>query len=414
MIFLTLFQESILFAWHALTANRLRTFLSLLGITIGIFAIITVFTVVDALEQNVRGSVASLGDDVIFVQKWPWEFGNSEYPWWKYMNRPSPSIDELPEIKRQSNLSEAAAFMVDLNRTLQYGSSNIENVQVTCASADYDKVKNFELADGRYFTPIESASGRAVTILGYAVWRNLFGTSNPLGKIIRAGNYRLEVVGVFAYEGTSAIGVSMDNLILVPINFARNYVDLRNERINPTIYVKARKGVSNDDLREELTGIMRSVRRISPLQDNSFALNETSMLTRSFNTLFDIIGLAGWVIGGFSIIVGGFGIANIMFVSVKERTSQIGVQKALGARSSFILMQFLVESVLLSLFGGILGLLVVFFGLMIVNYSFDLDIVLSTSNVILAVTISVLIGLISGFVPAYSASQLDPVEAMRS
>lgn len=414
MIFLTLFKESVFFAWHALTANRLRTFLSLLGITIGIFAIITVFTVVDALEQNVRGSVASLGDDVIFVQKWPWEFGDSEYPWWKYMNRPLPSIDELPEIKRQSNLSEAAAFVVDLNRTLQYGSSNIENVQVTCASADYDKVKNFELADGRYFTPMESASGRAVTILGYAVWRNLFGTTNPIGKIIRAGSNRVEVVGVFAFEGSSAIGVSMDNLILVPVNYARNFVDLNNERINPSIYVKARKGVNNEDLREELTGIMRSIRRIQPLQDNSFALNETSMLTKSFNTLFDIIALAGWVIGGFSIIVGGFGIANIMFVSVKERTSQIGVQKALGARSSFILMQFLIESVLLSLAGGLLGLLVVFTGLLLVNNSFDLDIVLNSSNVILALTISILIGLISGFVPAYSASQLDPVDAMRS
>jgi putative ABC transport system permease protein len=275
-------------------------------------------------------------------------------------------------------------------------------------------VKNFELADGRYFSPIESAAGRPVTILGYAVWRNLFGTSNPIGKIIRAGSNRLEVVGVFAYEGSSAIGVSMDNLILVPVNFARNFVDLRSERINPTIYVRAKNGINNEDLREELTGIMRSVRKLKPLQDDSFALNETSMLTKSFNSLFDIIGLAGWVIGGFSIIVGGFGIANIMFVSVKERTSQIGVQKALGARSSFILMQFLVESILLSLSGGVLGLLVVFFGLLIVNNAFDLDIVLSSSNVILALTISLLIGLISGFVPSYTASQLDPVEAMRS
>jgi putative ABC transport system permease protein len=401
------------FAWHAITANRLRTFLSLLGITIGIFAIITVFTVVDALEQNVRGSVASMGDDVIFVAKWPWEFG-SDYPWWKYMNRPTPIIDELPEIKRLSNLAESAAFVVSLNKTLQYGSSNIENVQVTCASAEYDKVKNLELADGRYFTPVESASGRAVTIIGYAVWQNLFGYVNPIGKVIRAGNTRLEVIGVFAREGSSAIGISMDNMILTPVNYARNLVDLRNERNNPTIYVKAKSGIRNDDLREELTGIMRTIRRLKPLQDDSFALNETSMLTKSFNSLFDIIGLAGWVIGGFSIIVGGFGIANIMFVSVKERTSQIGIQKALGARSSFILMQFLVESILLSLAGGILGLLVVFLGLLIANNSFDLDIVLNSSNIILALTISVLIGLISGFVPSYTASQLDPVEAMRS
>jgi putative ABC transport system permease protein len=413
MLALILFKESLVFAWHALVANKLRTFLSLLGITIGIFAIITVFTVVDALEQNVRKSVSSLGDNVIFVQKWPWEFG-SEYPWWKYMNRPVASLNELAEIQRKSNLAEAAAFVVEGQKNVSYRSNTIENIQISCVSADYDLVKSIELMEGRYFAQQELTGGRPKAIIGASVWLSLFGNISPIGKVIKVGSLKLEVIGVFAPEGSSTIGNSMDNVIVVPINYARNFLDIRNERMNPTIHVKAREGISNDDLKEELTGIMRSVRKQKPLEEDNFALNETSMLTKGFNSIFDIIGLAGWVIGGFSIIVGGFGIANIMFVSVRERTNQIGIQKSLGARNSFILAQFLVEAVMLSLAGGIIGLFFVWLTLLGANSLFDLGIAINLSNIILALTVSILIGIISGFIPSYTASQLDPVEAMRS
>ena len=180
------------------------------------------------------------------------------------------------------------------------------------------------------------------------------------------------------------------------------------------VMIRAKKGINNEALKSELTGIMRSIRKLKPLADDDFALNETSMLSKGFDPIFDIIGLAGWIIGGFSIIVGGFGIANIMFVSVKERTSLIGIQKSLGAKNYFILTQFLIESVLLSLLGGLIGLLLVFIIAFLINLFADLGIMLNQSNVILAITVSVLIGVISGFVPAYTASQLDPVEAMRS
>lgn len=413
MFFGTLIIESLRFAWHSLSANKLRTFLSLLGITIGIFSIITVFTVVDSLESNVRKSVASLGDNVIFIQKWPWEFGG-DYPWWKYLNRPVPNIEELPEVMKRSTLAETGAFVASTTKTVKYRNNNIENVELKCVSHSFDEVKSFEIIEGRYFTEQESASGKNKAIIGYAIALNLFGNVNGVGKSISVMGKKFEVIGVFEKEGSSAIGNSMDNVVLVPINYARNILDLRSERLDPTIYLKAKPGISNEALKDETTGIMRNVRKLKPMADVNFALNETSMLTKGFDSIFMVIGLAGWVIGGFSIIVGGFGIANIMFVSVKERTSLIGIQKSLGAKNIFILTQFLTESVILSLVGGIIGLLVVLGGLFAVNYMFDLGIVLTNSNIILALTISILIGVISGFIPSYTASQLDPVEAMRS
>ena len=356
MLFLGLFRESILFAINALVVNKLRTFLSLLGITIGIFAIITVFTIVDSLEQNLRKSVQSLGNDVVFVEKWPWTFGEN-YPWWKYMNRPEAEYNELDEILRKCNGAQAAAFVASTQITIKYKSSSIENVTIICASHQYDKVKNFEIAEGRYFADIESSAGRPVAIIGDVLAKTLFPNQSPLGQSIKVNGAKVGVIGVFKKEGESILGGSSDTQILVPINYARSLIDIHSENLNPQIMVRAKPGVSNDDLIDELTGLMRSIRRLKPLAEDDFALNQTSLISNQFDSLFGIIGLAGWFIGGFSILVGGFGIANIMFVSVKERTNIIGIQKSLGAKNYFILLQFLFESVFLSLIGGIIGLL---------------------------------------------------------
>ena len=413
MLFGSILKESFLFAYHALVSNKLRTILSLLGITIGIFAIISVFTVIDSLEKNIRTSVASLGENVVFIQKWPWEFGK-DYPWWKYMNRPVPAVVELPELQRRSQYAEAMTFTINANNTVKYENNSIENINITCVSHDYNKVKTFELQDGRYFTEMESTTGRNIAVIGDNVAQSLFGGKNPIGESIKIIGRKITVIGIFKKEGSSIVGKSLDDMVLIPINYARNIVDLRSERLDPMVMIRAKKGINNEALKSELTGIMRSIRKLKPLADDDFALNETSMLSKGFDPIFDIIGLAGWIIGGFSIIVGGFGIANIMFVSVKERTSLIGIQKSLGAKNYFILTQFLIESVLLSLLGGLIGLLLVFIIAFLINLFADLGIMLNQSNVILAITVSVLIGIISGFVPAYTASQLDPVEAMRS
>lgn len=413
MIFLGLFRESIFFAINALVVNKLRTFLSLLGITIGIFAIITVFTIVDSLEQNLRKSVQSLGNDVVFVEKWPWTFGEN-YPWWKYMNRPDAGYNELDEILRKCNGAQSAAFVTSTQITVKYKSSSIENVTIICASHQYDKVKNFEISTGRYFADIESSAGRPVAIIGDVLAQALFPNQSPLGHSIKVNGAKVDVIGVFKKEGESILGGSSDTQILVPINYARSLIDIRSENLNPQIMVRAKAGVSNDDLIDELTGLMRSIRRLKPMAEDDFALNQTSLISNQFDSLFGVIGIAGWIIGGFSILVGGFGIANIMFVSVKERTNIIGIQKSLGAKNYFILLQFLFESVFLSLIGGIIGLLVVYIITVLAGDSFGMEITLSRSNIILGFTISILIGVVSGFVPAYGASQMDPVEAIRA
>ncbi len=413
MIFLGLFRESILFAINALVVNKLRTFLSLLGITIGIFAIITVFTIVDSLEQNLRKSVQSLGDDVVFVQKWPWTFG-PDYPWWKYMNRPVPDYTELDDILRKCDGAESAAFVINANITVKYKSSSIENVSIICASHQYDRVKNFEIDEGRYFTEIESSAGRPVAIIGDVIAKALFPYHSPVGQMIKVNGSKVMVIGVFKKEGESILGGSSDTQVLVPIQYARSLIDIRSDNLDPEIMVRAKKGISNDDLIDELTGLMRSIRKLHPKADDNFALNQTSLISNQFDSLFNMVGIAGWIIGGFSILVGGFGIANIMFVSVKERTNIIGIQKSLGAKNYFILLQFIFESVFLSLLGGIFGLLIVYVITLTAGDTFGMEISLSRSNIILGFTISILIGLVSGFVPAYGASQLDPVEAIRA
>ena len=397
----------------ALVVNKLRTVLSLLGITIGILAIISVFTMVDSMEKQVRGSVESLGDNVIFIQKWPWTFGQG-YPWWKYWQRPVPTIKELQEVQDRCKNAEAMVFLAYLSKTVERGSSNLENVTIVCASHDWQKVKTFELIDGRYFTPFESAGGRNVALIGSEVATGLFGDVSPVGKTIKTMGRKIDVIGVLEKEGESLFGNSTDNQVIIPAVYARTLVDLRKEKFNPMIQVKAKAGISNEEMKDELRGIMRSVRKQKPLADDNFALNETSLLTNSMEGLFDIINAAGGLIGLFSVIVGGFGIANIMFVSVKERTHIIGIQKSLGAKNYFIMLQFLFEAVFLCLIGGAAGLLIVFILSLIGSQVLDLDISLSFYNVFLGLAVSAVIGLLSGIIPASIASRLDPVEAIRS
>lgn len=413
-IIFRLFKESILFAFQSLAVNKLRTFLSLLGITIGIFTIISVFTIVDSLENNLRSGVASLGDNVIYIQKWPWAVSDPNYPWWKFMKRPLPQIAELDEIQHRCNTMEASAFSASVRKTIFYLNNNIENVEIMVVSEDYNKVKKIELSSGRYISENEFKSTKNIAIVGDAIAEALFGNQNPIGKYIKVLGTRIMVIGVFKKQGESMIGANVDTQVLLSLNFARNLMDIQGEQASPTIMVKAKPGISNDQLIDELTGIMRSVRKLKPLADDDFALNQTSVISTQFNPLFDFVGIAGWIIGGFSILVGGFGIANIMFVSVKERTAIIGIQKSLGAKNYFILLQFLAESVMLSLIGGITGLFLIFISTFFASRFFDMEISLTQSNIILGLTISVLIGIISGFIPSYGASQLDPVEAIRS
>lgn len=413
MLFLRLFRESFQFALDSLLSNKLRTFLSLLGITIGIFAIISVFTMVDSIRNNIDKSISSLGNNVIFIQKWPWEF-SSEYKWWEYMSRPVTKLQELDMVRERSKLISASAFLVQTNVTMENGSLSAENVEISCVSDEYDKIKSFEIQEGRYFSDAEIHAGRKKIVIGAEVATQLFDNASPIGKEILVRGNKVEVIGVFKREGQNILDFGLDNAAMVPLNYARGLVDIRNDNLNPYIAVKAIDGVSNEILIDELTGIMRGIRRIQPREQNNFSLNETKLISNGFGQLIGVVNVAGGIIGLFSILVGGFGIANIMFVSVKERTNIIGIQKALGAKNYFILFQFLFESMLLSITGGIIGLLIIFALTFVIGATFDMDVSLSMKNISLGVLISSLIGLIAGIAPALSASRLDPVEAMRS
>ena len=411
---LNILNESFQSAIKTISVNKLRTFLSLLGVTIGIFAIISVFTVLDSMEAEVEKGLSSLGDDVIYIQKWPWapEDGK-EYTWWKYLNRPVPSFKEHIEIKRRVKKALAVTFFAVTSRTIKYKNNSAENVEIWGVSEDFDINRSIDLQKGRYFSAFEINSGKNFAIIGDEVASKLFENEEPLAKNFKIHRSKVDIIGVLTREGKSMLGGgSLDKVVIVPVKFLGTIVDLRNEMNNPMIWVKANTGVPVGELKEELRGAMRSIRRLKPSADDNFALNQTSVLTSGVDQIFKIINIAGALIALFSILVGGFGIANIMFVSVKERTHIIGIQKAMGAKKKYIMLEVLYESGLLSLIGGILGLFLIFIVTLIIGMTTDFNIQLTLNNIIKGLIISALIGFISGFAPARSAARLNPVEAI--
>lgn len=410
MVLIKLIKESFLFAFQAIVVNKVRTLLSLLGITIGIFSVISVLTIFDSMEIAIRNSISELGDNVLFIQKWPWAGGNN-YPWWKYMKRPEPKLTDLKEIQKRSQAAESSAFMFGNSRLVKYKTNSIEGATILSVSHDYDKVIPLDLAEGRYFTLAESQSGANVAIIGSEIASKLYAGLPPLGKEIKIFGSKLEVIGLMKKEGEDMFNNSPDNQVVIPVNYGRRHINI--DEVQSTILVRAKPHVTNDQLKDELVGILRSVRKLKPRAEDDFAINEISILTSELDALFGVIGVVGWIVGGFSLLVGGFGIANIMFVSVKERTSQIGIQMSMGAKKFFILFQFLFEAVFLSLFGGIFGLLIIYV-LVLLSKSFPFPLHLTFVNILIGMSVSVAIGLIAGIIPSYVASRLDPVEAMRS
>jgi len=403
-----------LFAYDALRQNKLRTMLSLLGVTIGIFTIITVRSAVDTLRNNLQESVNKLGSNSIYIQKWPWIF-DGDFPWWKYMQRPVPTLREFDQLQKRSTLAFGISYEIAFSsRTIKYKSNTIEGTYINAVMQDHDKVWNFDLSQGRYFTDIESKTGAPVAVIGFDIAQHLFPDGTAVGKQLKVMGRYVNIIGVFSKEGDDMLGNSDDKNVLIPINFAKDVIDVQSENYQPQIVVRGKDGVSDEELESELHMLMRSIRRLKPDADDNFSLNKTTMLSDQLSKVFSVLDIGGIIIGGFSVLVGGFGIANIMFVSVKERTNIIGIQKSLGAKNYFILLQFMIESVILCLVGGIIGLSFVFLGTLAIKGMFDVKVVLGASNIIRGMSISIGIGIISGIIPAYSASRLNPVEAIRS
>ena len=414
MMYLKLFRESILFAFDALRQNKLRTMLSLLGVTIGIFTIIAVRSAVDTLHNNLQQSVDKLGNNSVYIGKWPW-IGDDNTPWWKYAQRPVPKFRDLDQLRDRLTDADGISYEIAFDsRTIKYKSNTVSGGQINAVSQDHYKVWNFDLSEGRYFTDIESNNGEPVAVIGNDVAQALFPDGTGVGKQIKVMGRYVTIIGVFAKEGNDMLGNSDDKNVLIPINYAKNIIDVQSDNYQPQIVVRGKKDVSYEQLHSELEQTMRAIRRLRPDEEDNFELNSSNIISQNLNQLFDIIDVAGIIIGGFSVLVGGFGIANIMFVSVRERTNIIGIQKSLGAKNYFILLQFLIESVILCIIGGIIGLLFVYAGTRILSLATKTEIVLNASNIIRGMMISVSIGILSGIIPAYSASRMNPVEAIRS
>ena len=412
MIWLRLFKESLAFAWSAIVVNKLRTFLSLLGVMVGIFIISAVFAVVDSMEDNLMDSFEMLDDDVFFIQKWPWTFGE-DYPWWKYIQRREPSIKDCKDLESRLTLADAVSFQMKGVYELSTGDNMMPNVPLAAVSHNYHEVINLHLGIGRLFNESESASGARVAVIGNEVALRLFGTESALGKTFKVKGIRIEVIGILEKEGASIVSAGMDEFVMVPALLGPRFFDVHNSEGN-AILVKCKEGEEMAALEDEIVQQFRSVRRVRPSDVDDFSVNQIDMVTGMINAIFIQVEMGGWFIAIFAILVGCFSIANIMFVSVRERTRIIGIQKALGAKSLFILIQFLFESIALCVFGAILALLAIEFLILIVN-SIDLGIELSVSlyRVTMAMSIAVISGLLAGIAPALSAAKMPPVDAMR-
>lgn len=418
-LIIKLILESFRFAWNALMTNLFRTMLSLLGVTVGIFAIIGVFTIVDSLEKSIKESLSFLGSGVIYVNKWPFTADDSgEYNWWDFWNRPNPSNSEYKFLNENlKSKSAIAIYSRDRGSVMKYESNSFTDGTLVGGSYTYNEIFKVPIDKGRYFTENEAHNGNNVAIIGANIEKALFPDTGSLGKEIKIKGQKYFVIGVIEKEGESFMGTpSNDDNCIIPYVSFRKIFSTGTGRWNEKASIIGIKGHDVDiglvQMEFELRGLLRSRRGLRPKDLDNFALNRPEAIMKIIGGVFDVIGIAGWIIGGFSILVGGFGIANIMFVSVRERTNIIGIQKSLGAKNYFVLFQFLFESVFLSFLGGGIGLFLVFL-LSLVSLG-SLELVLTLRNVALGIGVSVSIGMIAGIVPAAMAARMDPVEAIRA
>ncbi len=398
-----------------LRANRTRSFLSLLGITIGIFCIISVFTVIDSLEKNLQENMASLGSDVIYLSRKPW-VPEGEYRWWEYLEREPMGERELNTIQRLSSV-QFATICHTASVRLGYRDEELEGPQAYGVSEHFDRVQNLDMEKGRYLSASEIASGASVAVIGKEIEEQLFPLGvDALGKSIRMKGKTLQIVGVMRKAGQNMAGFQFDNAVVYPYRLTQSLFSLKSRDWNndPIIMVKARDRVPLEDMSDEVQGQLRALRKVKPGEANNFSVNQLSQVSDRMNMMFGTINLVGSIIGGFALVVGAFGIANIMFVTVRERTRIIGIKKAIGARGRNILTEFLIEAVVLCLIGGVAGIIVVMGLGLVMTHGLDFPIGLSLKNIILGVSISAIVGILAGYIPARAASRLDPVVAIRT
>ena len=419
-------KEGVTFTFNELKGNKLRTFLSLLGVSIGIFTIIAIFTAVDALRSNVKRGFETLGSSkMLQVSSWPMgvedDEGNialdgsvgTEYKWWEYIKRPNVSLDDYKYLKHNSEKGDDFLYSVMNNATVKYNRSSSSGVWVMSVIGGLDKVINLDMESGRVFTPTELESAQPIAILGKGLAESIFGDENPVGKVIKVNGYSVTVIGVIAKQGESMVNMmETDGNCILPYNTGKNIFHFRN--MNGELYAVPKEDVSVEDFTAEIKHLMRQCRRLRVGQKNNFSINSINVLENMLGQIMGVIQKVGWIIAAFSLLIGGFGIANIMFVSVKERTKIIGIQKALGAKRYFIMTQFLTEALILAVAGALVGVLLVWIIITAAPIPAEYDVHLSFQNVIAGVLIASAIGVLSGVLPAWTAANLNPVTAMNS
>ncbi len=418
MILLKIIRESFRMATSQLLSNKLRTFLSLLGISIGIFCIIAVLSAVDSLEKNILNGFSEFGSDVVYIDKQPWtEDPGSNF--WKYLKRPVPHLKDYESVKKKSKLAKLVAYCYfTVGSTIKRGSNSLEGAIIMGSTPEYVQLQDMELQEGRFFSTYEYQSATDVVIIGNTIKEEIFGEVNAVGKNIKMLGRQFKVIGVIKEEGENFFNfLQFDDIAWMGLNTMQKFYNVGkpygNANGGQLLAVQAKDGVTLAELKDELTGIVRASRKIRPFEEENFALNEVSMLGDAIAPVISAMNIAGIFVGIFSLIVGMISVANIMFVSVKERTGLIGVKKALGARQFFILMEFLLESIFLCIVGGAMGLLFVFLLLKGISAVIPFEMWLSFTNIMIGVTVSVSVGIIAGMIPAFLASKLDPVVAMR-
>ncbi|MBN9283958.1 MULTISPECIES: ABC transporter permease [Flavobacterium] len=413
LLYLRLLKESLSFALNALRNNKLRTLLSLLGVTIGIFSIIAVLAAVDSMDRKIKNDLSGLDKNTVYLMRF--SFGPTDIPQWKREQFPDVTYEEFDYLKRSLKEMDKISFnLFTRAENIKYESNTVSGISINPCTNEFVDIEKLKFAKGRFFTESESNSGTPVIIIGSEVAAGLFNGIDPLGKKIRLYGQRFTVIGVLDKEGASTFGKSKDISAFLPVNFLRRLYGDNSDMLTPAILIRPKKGVDIDAFKGELTQKLRTFRGLKTSEIDNFFINVLSGFTDFIDSIVGQMNVVGWIISGFSLLVGGFGIANIMFVSVKERTNLIGIQKALGAKNRFILFQFLFEAIILSVIGGLVGMLLVWIIAMVMSKVLDFEFVLGFWNILIGTSLAAFIGLISGIIPAISASKLDPVEAIRS
>nr|WP_315171077.1 ABC transporter permease [uncultured Flavobacterium sp.] len=412
LVYLRLLKESFGFAMNALLANKLRTLLSLLGVTIGIFSIIAVLAAVDSLDRKISKDLSSLDKNTIYLMKF--SFGPSEIPQWKREQFPNVKYDEYIYMKGAMTHTDQMGYQIFTKReAIKHDSKIVSDVNIVPVSHEFIDIQGLEFEEGRFYNESEANSGASVIVLGNEIATSLFEGSDPIGKNVRLYGKRFTVIGVLKKKG-SGIFDEDDTSAFIPVNFVRQLYGDNNDGLTNVIIFKPESGVDMEAYKDEISQKLRAFRGVKAGEIDNFFINVFSGFTDFIDGIIGQMNVVGWIISGFSLLVGGFGIANIMFVSVKERTNLIGIQKSLGAKNRFILFQFLFEAIILSLIGGLIGLLFVWIIAIILTNALDFEFVLGFGNILLGTSLAAFIGLLSGILPAISAANLDPVEAIRT